>query len=72
MTHRHVESAGGLSKQRMDALSDAIFAFAMTLLILDVKIPKLSAAALEAGQLTPTLQAMWPKFLSYLISFAVL
>ena len=35
----------GLSKTRIEALSDGIFAFAMTLLILDVKIP-----SLEPGQ----------------------
>ncbi len=70
--HQSFESAEGLSKNRIEALSDAIFAFAMTLLVLDVKIPKLPEAAVQAGQLLPTLLALWPKFLSYVMSFVVL
>ena len=66
------ENSEGLSKHRVEALSDGIFAFAMTLLVLDVKIPKLPQAAIEAGRLAPTLLALWPKFLSYITSFIVL
>ena len=36
--HPSVESAEGLSKHRIEALSDGIFAFAMTLLVLDIKM----------------------------------
>ena len=71
-THHASESPEGLSKHRIEALSDGIFAFAMTLLVLDVKIPKLPADAVQAGQLGPTLLAMWPKFFSYFLSFVVL
>jgi len=70
--HPSSESAEGLSKHRIEALSDGIFAFAMTLLVLDVKIPKLPEAAVQAGQLGPTLLALWPKFFSYGMSFVVL
>ena len=41
----HTTTERGLNKTRIEALSDGIFAFAMTLLILDVKIP-----SLEPGQ----------------------
>ena len=68
----HVESTEGLSKHRIEALSDGIFAFAMTLLVLDVKIPKLPDAAVQAGLLVPTLLVLWPKFVSYATSFVVL
>ena len=61
-----------MNKQRLEALSDAIFAFAMTLLVLDVKIPKLPEASINAGLLVPTLLALWPKFVSYVTSFVVL
>ena len=68
----HVENNEGLSKHRLEALSDGIFAFAMTLLGLDVKIPKLPEASINAGLLVPPLSALWPKFLSYMTSFVVL
>ena len=66
------ESAEGLSKHRIEALSDGIFAFAMTMLILDVKIPHPPHPSDAAGPLGPTLLALWPKFLSYVMSFVVL
>ena len=58
----------GLGKQRIEALTDAIFAFAMTLLVLDVKIPESAASQL----LTRTLLELWPKFLIFLVSFLIL
>ena len=67
-----VEHSEGLSKHRIEALSDGIFAIAMTLLVLDVKMPKLPHEAVAAGQLAPTLLALWPKFSGYITSFAVL
>ena len=68
--HQSSESAEGLSKHRIEALSDGIFAFAMTLLVLDLKIPHSSNPSSAA--LGPTLLALWPKFLSYGMSFVVL
>jgi len=62
----------GLSKQRIEALSDAIFAFAMTLLVLDVKIPKIPEALITHRVLVHTLLNLWPKFLSFVISFLIL
>jgi uncharacterized membrane protein len=58
----------GLSKARVEALTDGIFAVAMTLLILDVKVPVVAHATALAGELL----ALWPKCLSYLISFVML
>ena len=66
-----MESAEGLSKHRIEALSDGIFAFAMTMLVLDLKVPHPSPSA-AAGPLGQTLLALWPKFLSYTMSFVVL
>ena len=71
-TLNHSESNEGLGKHRLEALSDGIFAFAMTLLVLDVKIPKLPDTSINAGLLAPTLLALWPKFLSYVTSFVVI
>ena len=71
-TSVHAQSDQGLSKQRIEALSDAIFAFAMTLLVLDVKIPKISEEMVAQGLLRPTLLDLWPKFLSFAMSFVIL
>ncbi len=68
-TSDHQESSAGLGKHRIEALSDGIFAIAMTLLVLDLKIPE---NIVPPGLLTRTLLALWPKFLSYVMSFALL
>lgn len=59
------------SKARLDALGDGIFSVAMTLLVLDVRLPD-DFHATDASGLLQGLAALWPKFLPYLLSFAVL
>ena len=66
------ESKQGLGKHRIEALSDGIFAIAMTLLILDVKIPKIAEASLTPGLLQHVLLGLWPKFLTFAVSFVIL
>jgi len=68
----HSEGGQGLGKQRIEALSDAIFAFAMTLLVLDVKIPKVAEALVTQEFLIQTLLDLWPKFVSFVMSFVIL
>jgi uncharacterized membrane protein len=58
----------GLTKARVEALTDGIFAVAMTLLILDVKVPVVS----HPSELVREVLALWPKCLSYVISFVML
>lgn len=58
-------------KARIEALTDGIFAVAMTLLVLDVKLP-IEPADLDGPGLRAALVALFPKFESYVISFAVL
>jgi len=62
---------GGLAKQRLEALVDGIFAVAMTLLVLDIKLPENVVYASD--------QALWARlvtlerhFLIYVISFLVI
>ena len=56
------------SPDRLIFLSDGIYAIAMTLLVLDVKIPDgLSAAALPHA-----IGHLWPQLAAYLISFCIL
>ena len=57
------------SKARLDTLSDGIFAVAMTLLILDVRLPD-DFHTTGASELLQGLAGLWPKFLPYLLSFS--
>ncbi len=59
------------SKARLDALSDGIFAVAMTLLILDIRLPE-DFSPRDGTELLQGLAALWPKFLPYVLSFGVL
>ena len=59
------------SKARLDTLSDGIFGVAMTLLILDVRLPDDFHPG-DSGELLRGLIQPWPKFLPYVLSFGVL
>jgi uncharacterized membrane protein len=56
---------------RLDALSDAIFGVAMTLLVLDVRLPE-EFHSRDAQELLQGLVGLGPKFLPYVLSFLVL
>jgi len=51
---------------RLEAFSDGVFAIAITLLILEVKVPD------GAGSLAHRLGRAWPSYASFLISFGVI
>jgi uncharacterized membrane protein len=57
----------GQSLERLAALSDGIFAVAMTLLVLDLHVP-LREAVRSEQQLRVALVALAPQFISYLMS----
>jgi uncharacterized membrane protein len=61
----------GESVERLAALSDGIFAVAMTLLVLDLHLPARAAVRTEEG-LWHALAAMAPQLVSYLMSFLTL
>lgn len=61
----------GLSKHRIEALADGIFAVAMTLLVLDIKMPESVVYASDAD-LWRRLVALEHAFASYAISFVML
>ena len=52
------------SKVRLDTLSDGIFGVAMTLLILDVRLPD-DFRPRDGAELLQGLVELWPKFLPY-------
>ncbi len=57
-------------RSRLDALTDGIFAFAMTLLVLELRLPDLPVR--DSPALIADLAGLWEKYLAYLISFFVL
>lgn len=58
-------------RARVDALTDGIYAVAMTLLVLDIRLPDDFHPG-NADQLLQGLIALWPKIFPYLLSFIVL
>lgn len=61
----------GRSIGRLGALSDGVFAFAMTLLVLDLRVPAVEAVHSE-NDLRLALYALGPSLLAYLLSFMTL
>ena len=61
----------GLGMNRLEALSDGVFGVSITLLILAIVVPQLTAFELAADGLLPALLALWPKVLLYAASFFV-
>src|SRR3989475_1335745 len=59
--------AAGLSTTRLQAFSDGVFAVAITLLVLNLQVPQIASAS----ELVPRLGALWPKLLSYALSFVL-
>ena len=56
---------------RLEAFSDGVFAIAITLLILEIKVP--TAAELErGGGLWPALAHRWPSYVGYVLSFLII
>jgi uncharacterized membrane protein len=58
-------------RARLDALSDAVFGVAMTLLVLDVRLPD-DFHPRDAHDLAQALLGLAPKFWPYVLSFCVL
>ena len=66
-----------LNKNRIEALTDGVFAVVMTLLVLDISVPQISSHyaidSVAAGtELLKRLFDLWPKILSFGISFVIL
>ena len=60
-----------VSTQRLEAFSDGVFAIAITLLILEIKIPHESDIE-KFGSLSWYLLNMWPSMLAYVLSFIII
>jgi uncharacterized membrane protein len=62
---------GDIGKQRMEALSDGLYAIALTLLVLDLKLPPLAGGETNA-ELVHALAALAPKAFTWFLSFWVM
>ena len=60
-----------LSTSRIEALTDGVFAIAMTLLVLNFEVPN-PLEGKGAFELHHTLRQLWPNFLHYAMSFLLL
>jgi uncharacterized membrane protein len=56
---------------RLEALTDGVFAIVMTLLVLDLSITGISQSSVQA-ELPRRLLESWPAFLAYVMSFIIL
>jgi uncharacterized membrane protein len=70
MRFLHRFTQGELHLTRIEAFSDGVFAVAVTLLVLDLKVPVLNHHA-DVRELAQALLDQLPKFLSWLISFII-
>jgi uncharacterized membrane protein len=74
LSHRQNEQtrpqSSNKATQRLEAFSDGVFAIAITLLALDLHVPELSSA--NPQELVAELAAMWPTYISILLSFVTL
>lgn len=61
--------ARGRDTSRIEYFSDAVFAIALTLLVLDIHVPEVKN---PDTQLLPAVLALWPTFLAYGLSFAII
>jgi uncharacterized membrane protein len=56
-----------MTKSRLEAFSDGVFAVAITLLVLEIKVPEV-----EGSSLPHALAQQWPSYASYVVSFIVI
>ena len=67
----HNELKKEFQLERLILFSDAVFAIAITLLVIEIKVPG-HAKIQEAGSLYNALIQLWPHYLSYFVSFFVI
>ncbi len=65
------QNSSWLTTRRITSLADAIFAFAMTLLVLNLEIPSPSQGQ-TASAIFNLLVSLWPRFFDYALSFILL
>jgi uncharacterized membrane protein len=61
----------GLPVHRVEALTDALFAIVMTLLVLSIEVPNIPDGRVDS-ELTGDVLDLWPQFFSYFLTFTIL
>jgi len=69
MANLHNELKKEFQLERMILFSDAVFAIAITLLVIELKVPEIERAELTEGKLLQALAHLIPKFFGFIISF---
>lgn len=70
--HREeLSEADKFGLERLVFFSDAVFAIAITLLALEIRLPEIEGPLTDAGLLA-ALQSIGPKYLAYMLSFLVI
>ncbi len=62
---------GGRDTDRLEAFSDGVIAIAITLLVLEVRVPE-HASVGSSDELWRELARLWPAYLGYLVSFVTI
>lgn len=69
MSQLHNELKKEFQLERMILFSDAVFAIAITLLVIELKVPEIERSELTEGKLLSALAHLIPKFFGFIISF---
>src|SRR5690349_8854029 len=72
MNTLHNELKKEFQLERMILFSDAVFAIAITLMALELKVPELHQQLVTDHNLVASLSHMIPKFIGFLISFFII
>src|SRR5215207_2371109 len=68
-SHNDKTPGAGSDTTRLEAFSDGVIAIAITLLVLEIRVPE---EAESVSALWEALRDLWPAYLGYLISFATI
>ena len=71
-TPLHNELKKEFQLERLILFSDAVFAIAITLLVIDIKIPEIHKEHIRETVLLQKLKELLPKFVGFLISFLII
>lgn len=66
--HHAARTRNRRGPERLEAFSDGVFAIAITLLVLEIRVPEAEVLA-DPGHLVAALGDLWPSYLGYALSF---